>query len=133
MKTIHLAVIRCGEQDPGGLPCLEGGQKCRKSEGERVSTNCPQPITVFISFLLNPADMIPAAPAHASSHAEPSEGRVCSRCSCPDALEGAPSSATFGSFGVQSLEVRHTLVYVLITYKRMDAKYPTEYSLNNIS
>ena len=75
-----------------------------------MSTNCPQPITVFISFLLNPADMIPAAPAHASSHAEPSEGRVCSRCSCPDALEGAPSSATFGSFGVQSLEAEVSLL-----------------------
>ena len=51
----------------------------------------------------------------------------------PDALEVAPSSATFGSFGVQSLEARLTLVYVLITYKIMDSKYPTEYSLNNIS
>lgn len=101
-----------------------------------MDTNCPQPIAVSLSCLhslLSPADTIPAAPAHASSHAEPTEGRVSSRCSCPDALEVAPSSATFGSFGVQSLEARLTLVYVLITYKIMDSKYPTEYSLNNIS
>lgn len=108
-----------------------------ESEGEIVGTNCPQPIAVSLSclhsLLLSPADTIPAAPAHASSHAEPTEGRVSSRCSCPDALEVAPSSATFGSFGVQSLEARLTLVYVLITYKIMDSKYPTEYSLNNIS
>ena len=137
MKTTPLAIIRCGEQDPGGLPCLEGERKRRKSEGERVGTNRPQPITVSLSCphspVLNPADTIPAAAAHASSHTEPTEGRVCSRCSCPDALEVALSSATFGSFGVQSPAARHTLVCVLITYQIMDAKYSTEYSLSNIS